>query len=114
MLHFVEPFAVSSTGLRQLRNRVSEPCLVRKAQVWCFVLPRTFATDTYTRRTLPAAVIPFAPLQPLSRDVPEKRSRPREIVRLRANRVTGAVRSRQVPAVALPPTDFAHRVGPPV
>src|SRR5438552_897173 len=114
MLHFVRPFAVSSTGLRQLRNRVSESCFVRKAQVWCFVLPRTFATDTNTCRTLPAATIPLAPLQPLSCEVPEKCNRRREIVRFRPNRVTGAVRSRQLGAVAVPPTDFAHSVGPPV
>src|SRR3954451_1801031 len=58
--------------------------------------------------------MPFASRQPLSREVPEKRSLRRVVVRLRAKCVTGAILSLQLP----PPEDgvllFPHSVGPPV
>src|SRR4051794_39908038 len=62
--------------------------------------------------------MPFAPLQPLSREVPVKCRRRREAWRLR-KRVTGAVLSLQLPpvapAVGVPLLVFcAHSVGPPV
>src|SRR3954470_20804103 len=119
MLQFVDPFAASSTGFVQRRKLVRLPRLVRKAHLWCFDFPRTRATEMRTRCTLPAAVIPFAPLQPLSREVPEKWSLRRPVLRFRAKRVTGAVLSLQLPpvppAVGRPPPPGivrSHSVGP--
>src|SRR3954451_10745710 len=112
MLHLRVPFARSSTGLRQLPNLPSVPFAVRKAQRWCFVFPFTRATDTSTRPILPATVTPLAPLQPLSREAPEKCSLRREVVRLRAKCDTGGTVSRQ-PDDGFAPGCEPHSVGPP-
>src|SRR4051812_3513603 len=119
MFHLAVPFAASSTGFVQRRKLVSVPCVVRKAHVWCFDLPRTLASETWTRDTFPAAVMPFAPLQPLSREVRERGRRRREVWGLPTKRVTGAILSLQLPPV--PPAVgrpagvvFSQSVGPPV
>src|SRR3954447_7677221 len=114
MLHFFVPCARSNTGLRQLRKRVSVPPFfdLRKAHVWCFVLPFTRATDTSTRPILPATKTPLAPLQPLSCDFPAKCSLRREITLSRAKLDTGGILSRQAPT-GLDPACLPHSVGPP-
>src|SRR3954447_20111532 len=114
MLHFFVPCARSNTGLRQLRKRVSVPPFfdLRKAHVWCFVLPFTRATDTSTRPILPATKTPLAPLQPLSLDRPEKRSLRRDTERLRLKCDTGGILSRHARA-GFAPVCLPHSVGPP-
>src|SRR3954447_274864 len=113
MLHLRVPFARSSTGLRQLPNLASVPFAVRKAQRWCFVFPFTRATDTSTRPILPATTIPFAPLQPLSCEVPEKCSLRREVERLRLKCDTGGTLSWQ-PEGEPPPDPVPPPASPPL
>jgi len=71
-VHFVVPRARRKIAFRQLRFRVSSPLRSMNLQS----CRPTLASETYTRATFPAAAnSPFAARQPLSLDLPRKRSR---------------------------------------